>query len=132
MAKQQPEENSKVGGKKHGLWITRYADGPKRSEGAYDAGVKHGAWVQYQKNGKPATEATFHMGKYVGRYRAFHENGRLRMQGTYNPIRGNSADGTKEGPFSYYNTDGKSVWRIITYKRGARSQRDQLLAERDF
>jgi antitoxin component YwqK of YwqJK toxin-antitoxin module len=135
MAKQQKSAevaNCTVGGKKDGLWTTFYADGTKRSEGAYAAGAKHGKWMQYHKNGKPATEATFHEGKYVGRYRAFHDNGKLAMEGHYNPIRGNSADGTKDGEFTYYNTDGKTVWRIITYKRGSRTKPDDLPTARDY
>lgn len=130
--KQGDAPNRTVGGKKDGPWATYYANGNKRSQGAYKLGAKHGPWVQYHPNGKPASEATFHEGKYVGVYRAFHDNGKLEMQGTYNPIRGNSTDGTKEGEFRYYNTDGKTVWRIITYKRGSRCREDQILTEKDY
>lgn len=119
-------------GKKDGPWTTFYADGTKRSEGSYQAGAKQGLWRQYHKNGKLASEGTFHEGKFYGRYRAFHENGNLEMEGTYNPICGNSADGTKEGEFRYYNTDGKTVWRVITYKRGSRCKEDQILAVKDY
>ncbi len=131
-ASKSTDTNRTIAGKKEGLWITFYADGAKRSEGAYQAGEKHGKWVQYHKTGKPASEATFHRGKYVGRYRAFHEDGKLQMEGHYNPFRGNSADGTKEGEFKYYNRDGKTVWRIITYKRGSRTKPDELLAAKDY
>lgn len=124
--------NRTADGAKDGPWLTYYADGTKRSEGAYRSGVKHGKWVQYHKNGNVASEATFHEGKYVGRYRAFHDNGKLEMEGTYNPIRGNSADGTKEGEFRYYNTDGKTCWRIITYKRGSRAKPDEILTDKDY
>lgn len=135
MAKQQKSAaatNRTTAGEKEGPWVTFYADGTKRSEGVYHTGEKHGKWLQYHKNGKPASEATFHEGKYVGRYRAFHDNGKLAMEGHYNPIRGNSADGTKEGEFKYYNTDGKTVWRIITYKRGSRTKPDELPAAKDY
>ena len=124
--------NHSIDGKKDGPWLTHYANGAKRSEGIYHAGLKHGRWLQYHKNGNIASEATFHEGKNTGAYRAFHENGNLEMEGMYNPIRGNSTDGTKEGEFRYYNTDGRTVWRIITYKKGSRAKEDAILAEKDY
>ncbi|MCE2402628.1 hypothetical protein J4G08_17315 [Candidatus Poribacteria bacterium] len=48
-----------VDGKKHGYWITYYANGIKRSEGNYIHGKKDGRWIQYHKNGNKATEACF-------------------------------------------------------------------------
>lgn len=48
-----------VDGKKHGYWITYYANGLKRSQGRYINGKKEGPWIQYHKNGSKATEACF-------------------------------------------------------------------------
>ena len=38
-----------VNGKKHGYWVTYYANGHKRSEGNYIHGKKDGPWIQYHK-----------------------------------------------------------------------------------
>ncbi len=123
--------NQIIKGKKHGKWITYYANGNKRSEGSYREGRKHGKWVQYHKNGQPSSKGTFHEGHYTGLYEGFHDNGNRSLRGKYNPIRGNSTDGTKDGEWHYYQLDGKTVWRIITYKRGARACEDQIFAECD-
>ncbi len=36
------QDGEYLDGKKHGLWVTYYANGHQRSEGAYDRGVKQG------------------------------------------------------------------------------------------
>ena len=54
-----------VDGKKHGYWVTYYANGFKRSEGRYIACKEEGLWIQYHKNGNKAIEATFRDGKVV-------------------------------------------------------------------
>jgi antitoxin component YwqK of YwqJK toxin-antitoxin module len=123
--------NQTIDGEKHGLWITYFANGNKRAEGQYQHGKKQGPWTQWHKNGRVASKATFHEGDYTGRYQTFHDNGNLQREGMDNPIRGNSADGTKGGEWPSYQLDGKTVWRIITYKRGARACEDQIFAERD-
>ena len=107
-----------VNGKKHGYWVTYYANGNKRSEGRYIAGKKEGLWIQYHKSGNKATEATFRDGKHEGSYIGYHENGNIVMKGSYPKHVGKSYDGKKEGTFYYYEADGETVWRIITYKRG--------------
>lgn len=125
------QTNQKIKGQKHGLWITYYANGNKRSEGRYDHGKKDGPWTQYHKNGAVGSKGTFHQGDFTGRYQSFHDNGNPATTGMYNPIRGNSADGTKDGEWHHYQLDGKTVWRIITYKRGSRTREDQIFEERD-
>ena len=107
-----------VNGKKHGYWVTYYANGFKRSEGRYIAGEKEGLWIQYYKNGNKATEATFRDGKHEGEYIGYNENGNLGMKGFYPKHVGKSYDGRKEGAWYYYEEDGETVWRIITYKKG--------------
>ena len=57
-----------VDGKKHGYWVTYYANGNKRSEGNYIEGKKEGPWIQYHKNGNKASEACFRDGKNEGDY----------------------------------------------------------------
>lgn len=111
-------------GRKHGPWTTWYADGTKRSEGAYVDGAKDGPWVQYHKNGKKAREQNFALGKETGRCRMYYDSGKLEMEGDFGPITGKSSDGRKQGPFIYYAEDGKTVWRVITYKNGARTRQD--------
>ena len=63
-------------------------------------------------------EASFRDGKYEGACITYHENGNLRSSGAYPKHVGKSYDGKKEGPFYNYEEDGKTVWLIITYKRG--------------
>ena len=116
-----------VDGKKHGYWITYYANGYKRSEGRYNAGKKEGLWLQYHKNGSKAIEATFRAGKHEGAYISYRENGSLGMKGFYPKHVGKSYDGKKEGAFYYYEEDGETVWRIITYKKGgSRAKPDEF------
>ena len=64
-----------VDGKKHGYWITYYANGLKRSEGNYVHGKKDGPWIQYHKNGNVASEAFFRENKHEGEYICYYENG---------------------------------------------------------
>jgi antitoxin component YwqK of YwqJK toxin-antitoxin module len=116
-------------GEKHGPWTTYYANGNKRSEGQYDRGKKVGPWTQYWPNGNKS-EGTFREGVFTGTYRAFHENGALEVEGVYNEWRGASTDGTKEGPWTYFQPDGVTPWRRITYHRGARSQPDEIYGPR--
>ncbi len=116
-----------VDGKKHGYWVTYYANGHKRSEGHYNAGKKEGLWLQYHKNGNKAIEATFRDGKHEGEYIGYNENGNLGMRGSYPKHVGKSYDGKKEGAFYYYEEDGETVWRIITYKKGgSRAKEDEF------
>jgi len=107
-----------VDGEKHGYWVTDYENGFKRSEGRYIAGKKEGPWSQYHKNGNKASEATFRDGKYEGACITYHENGNLRSSGVYPKHVGKSYDGKKEGAWYWYEEDGETVWRIITYKKG--------------
>ena len=115
-----------VEGKKDGPWVSYYANGRKMSEGAYHAGEKDGPWVQYWPNGNLKSEATFSNGKYTGLYRCFYENGNKQWEGYYNPIRGNSADGTKEGVWLAYDRETGEVNRVITYRRGSRAKPDEF------
>ena len=116
-----------VDGKKHGYWITYYASGIKRSEGNYIHGKKDGRWIQYHKNGGIYTEAFFRDDKHEGTYTSYHENGNVGMIGTYPKHEGKSYDGKKEGAWRWYEDDGETVWRIITYKKGgARAKPDEF------
>ena len=108
-----------VNGKKHGYWVTYYANGHKRSEGRYIEGKKEGLWIQYHKNGNKASEASFRNGKNEGDYTAYYGNGNRKWGGPYRKHDGSSADGRKEGVWLCYEEDGETVWRIITYKKGA-------------
>lgn len=107
-----------VDGKKHGYWITYYANGVKRSEGNYIHGEKDGPWITYHKNGNKSGEASFRDGKYEGPCITYHENGNLRSRGAYPKHEGKSYDGKKEGAFYGYEEDGETVWHITTYKKG--------------
>ena len=118
-------------GEKHGYWTTYYANGNKRSEGRYDHGIKEGFWIQYWPNGGKKSEGEFVDDKFTGKYMAYHPNGNRELEGVYNEHRGVPADGTKEGPWSYFEDDGETIWRIITYHRGARTKPDEIYKPRD-
>ncbi len=115
-----------VDGKKHGPWVSYYANGNTMSEGSYNKGQKVGRWVQYWPNGTIKSEATFTDGKYTGYYVCYHDNGVKQWEGYYNPVRGNSADGTKEGAWLAYDKDTGAVSRRMTYRRGSRARPDEL------
>jgi antitoxin component YwqK of YwqJK toxin-antitoxin module len=114
-----------VGGKKDGPWVSYFANGAKMSEGTYRLGEKEGAWVLYWPNGNKRSEAAFVGGKYTGLYTCYYENGNKQWEGYYNPIRGNSADGTKEGVWLVYDKDSAAISRTVTYKRGGRVKPDE-------
>lgn len=115
-----------VNGKKEGLWFTYYANGVKRSEGAYRDGEKHGPWTLYYSNGNKQSEATFHNGLNTDWYVTYYENGKKKWEGPYLPITGKASDGRKEGVWNCYaERDGTTIWRIITYKTGARAKPDE-------
>ncbi len=117
-------------GEKHGQWTTYYASGNKRSEGRYDRGKKEGLWIQYWPNGARNSEGTFREDKFTGKYTAYHENGNLASEGWYNEFAGIGSDGTKEGPWCFYEADGVTMWRRITYHRGSRSRPDEIFRPR--
>lgn len=114
-----------VNGKKEGPWTTFYANGNKRSEGAYKAGQRHGPWTYYHQTGGIDYTAEFNQGKNVGRTVSYYPNGNKECEGQFNEYRGKSSDGKKTGPWTYYAEDGKTVWRVITYKNGSRAQPDE-------
>lgn len=74
-------EGEMLNGKKHGYWVTYYANGFKRSEGRYIEGKKEGLWIQYHKNGSKASEASFRDGKNEGEYMCYYENGNRKWGG---------------------------------------------------
>jgi antitoxin component YwqK of YwqJK toxin-antitoxin module len=119
-----------VDGEKHGYWTTYYANGNKRSEGLYNRGKKEGVWIQYWQNGSKKSEGTFRDGQFTGRYMAYHENGSRQLEGVYNEFSGVPADGTKEGVWTYYEDDGETIWRKITYHRGSRTKPDEIFRPR--
>ena len=113
-------------GEKHGYWVTFYANGNKRSEGAYAHGRKNGLWIQYWPNGAKKSVGTFVNDKFTGKYCAYHANGNRQVEGSYNDHRGVPADGTKEGAWNFYEPDGETRWRTITYHRGSRTKPDDI------
>ena len=119
-------EGEYLDGEKHDYWTTYYANGNKRGEGRYDRGKKQGLWIQYWPNGNKKSEGVFVDDKFTGKYMAYHENGKRELEGSYNEYRGVPADGTKEGPWHYYEDDGENIWRTITYHRGARTKPDEI------
>lgn len=119
------DDGETINGKKEGRWVSYFANGNVQREGSYKNGEKDGLWIQYWPGGNKKSEATFVDGKYTGLYTSYHENGRRCFQGYYNEIRGNSADGTKEGVWNSYADDGETVVRRITYHRGSRARPDE-------
>lgn len=115
-----------VDGKKEGRWVSYYANGNKMSEGAYRQGLKEGHWLQYWPGGQVKSEGTFSGGKFTGYYVCWHDNGIKQWEGYYNPIRGNSADGTKEGVWLAYDKETGAVSRRFTYRRGSRARPDEF------
>jgi antitoxin component YwqK of YwqJK toxin-antitoxin module len=112
-------------GEKHGHWVSYFANGQKMSEGTYRLGKKEGQWIQYWPNGNRKSEATFVDGKNTGLYACYYENGNKQWEGYYNPIKGNSADGTKEGVWLTYDRETGEISRVITYRRGSRAKPDE-------
>ena len=118
MARRSLTDGEMVDGKKHGYWVTYYANGHKRSEGNYIHGKKDGPWITYHKNETRQVKPPSAMNKYEGPCITYHENGNLRSTGSYPKHEGKSYDGKKEGPFYGYEEDGKTMWLIVTYKKG--------------
>ncbi|HET6385595.1 MAG TPA: hypothetical protein VFJ58_19560 [Armatimonadota bacterium] len=112
--------------KKEGLWVSYHANGTKMSEGHFRNGQKHGAWTLYWPNGNKKREGTFVNGKYTGLYTEYYENGNRHHQGYYNTCQGNSADGTKDGSWHYFEPDGETIAKRITYHRGSRAKPDEV------
>ncbi len=104
--------------------VRYFANGRKRSEGAFRNGKKHGSWTLYYPNGNKMSEATFHEGLYTGLYTAYYENGNKKWQGRYNDIRGVSSDGTKDGEWLVWEPDG-TLRQRITYKRGSKVKTEE-------
>ncbi|NKB70210.1 MAG: hypothetical protein GKR89_24325 [Candidatus Latescibacteria bacterium] len=119
------EEVEYKNGEKHGPWVQYYAGGGKRREGAFDMGKKTGKWVEYHKNGQPAAVNHYQHNQLIGEHVSYYESGHLKQTGQFNELRGKSSDGRKTGTWTFYATDGKTVWRRITYKNGSRTKADE-------
>ena len=115
-----------IDGKKEGYWITYYANGNKRSEGAFKAGVKEGKWILYHQNGQKQSEAHFRQGKYEGHYVSYHDNGQAFREGDYSEYQGNSYDGRKEGVWYQYDREG-NVETEVTYRHGRVIKRENFV-----
>ncbi len=113
----QPVDGEIIDGKKEGYWIAYYANGNKRSEGAYKNGRKDGKWILYHQNGNKQSDATFRNGQYEGHYVSYHKNRQKFREGEYGEHQGNSYDGRKEGIWYQYTAEGK-VDTKVTYKHG--------------
>jgi antitoxin component YwqK of YwqJK toxin-antitoxin module len=119
------EDGAYKDGKKNGPWILYYAEGGKRREGAYDLGRKTGEWIEYHKNGQPASINQYREDKPTGQHIAYYGSGGKKQTGQFNEFAGKWSDGKKTGTWAFYDSDGKTVWRYITYKNGSRSQVDE-------
>ena len=119
------EDGEYKDGKKHGHWVLYYAAGGKRREGDYAMGKKSGEWVEYHKNGQPASVNHYKEDKPTGSFIAYYASGKKRETGQFNEWIGKWSDGKKTGVWTFYDEDGKTVWRHITYKNGSRSQKDE-------
>ncbi len=113
--------------KKHGPWVLYYADGGKRREGDYHMGEKTGRWIEYHKNGRKAAVNHYHNNQPTGTHTGYYENGNKKQSGQFNEWAGKWTDGKKTGVWIFYDTDGNTVWRRITYKNGSRCKKDEHL-----
>ena len=119
------EDGEYKDGKKHGPWILFSADGGKRREGVYDMGKKTGQWIEYHKNGQKAAVNHFRNNQPTGNHVAYYGNGKKKQDGRFNEWAGKWSDGKKTGVWTFYDEDGKVVWRRITYKNGSRCKEDE-------
>ena len=62
------DEGEHEAGKKHGPWVSYFADGMVQRKGSYDMDKKVGRWLLYHKNGNIKSESTFVEGVYSGYY----------------------------------------------------------------
>jgi antitoxin component YwqK of YwqJK toxin-antitoxin module len=86
-------EGNTVNGKKEGYWITYYANGNTRRQGAYKQGIKDGKWIQYFKNGTLSSEGYFKNGAFEMWYVCYSENGHKKWEGDYGPYVGSPMPG---------------------------------------
>lgn len=121
-------EGAMRNGKKHGPWITYYANGTVQSKGTYEEGKKVGRWLLYHKNGVIKSEATFVNGVYSSYYCSYHDNGVKFREGYYNEYAGVSADGTKDGEWIQYDRNGNIEHKNV-YKRGSKVKSAVFLPE---
>jgi antitoxin component YwqK of YwqJK toxin-antitoxin module len=113
-------------GKRHGKWIIYYANGNKRQEGKYAEGKKEGQWTSYYKDGRRATVSHYQDDVYTGKITYHWPDGKKKQTGQFNKYVGKWSDGKKTGRWTYYAEDGRTVWRVITYKNGSRTKDDEL------
>ena len=113
-------------GKKHGMWTRYYANGNKREEGKYAKDQKEGSWVRYDKDGAKETVCHYKNDVYTGVIISHWPDGKKKQSGQFNTYAGKWTDGKKTGPWTFYAEDGKTIWRVITYKNGSRTKDDEL------
>lgn len=82
-----------------GPWITFYASGSKRSEGAYDGDLQSGHWRFYRDGAGVEMEGSFDSEARVGTWTFYHPNKQKSAEGVYR-----SDD--QDGSWTYWDADG--------------------------
>ena len=116
-------EGTLRGGRPHGPWIFRHADGSLRASGSFVDGAPDGEWdawhreggrrarLEYENgavrgartdwwpNGNKSLEGSYVDGLREGVWRTWHESGALRSEGAYSA-------GLREGAWNEWHADG--------------------------
>lgn len=96
-----------VEGLKHGLRITWYEDGQKWSEGHYVQGLEDGVWTTWFPNGSKYQDITLKNSGFEGPFTQWHMNGKMRLQVEY-------VAGKMQGPMRVWDQEGH-LNRAIDY-----------------
>lgn len=113
-----------VSGKKQGLQKSFFPNGKLSEEIEYQNDVKSGKWVQYFDNGIKKMETKNQFNMVNGRYNLYYPSGTPYIIGTF-------IDNRRDGPWIFYEEDGKEKYRLH-YTDGLINAKDeQILIEKD-
>lgn len=93
-------------GLESGEWWQVYEDG-SRGEGSFVKGQRSGMWRTYFPNGTDQDSGRYEEGRRTGEWTSRRQDGSLLRKAMY-------ADGTENGPVTYFLTDGRTIDRERT------------------
>ena len=93
-------------GKRHGLYLTWYANQQNEEKGFYKNGFREGLWTRWYKNGQKSKEGAYKDGYRDGLWTFWKGNGQKSKEGVYKDGYGNSW-------WTFWDEDGQKYNGLI-------------------
>jgi len=103
-----------INGEREGVWTSYYRSSKIWKRSPYKKGQLHGSYVQYYRNGRVWKTLTYSTSKLQGKYTLYSDRSidAQLLSGQYH-------NNFRTGKWRYWYPDGKTVNKIVFYKKGA-------------